>query len=193
MAEGGGVSSATGGVVNSDGAVSVANSGGYLDSGRSDPVSEGHDHDEEDHDEECPDLEPFFYDEAEAIADNERRMRRELEEARKLELHALADKINKAVRDRILDNDPKKGGVNTTTDFPLPTSALSTSTRSVSSIDFTLHHFFLLPASNIASHEFSLWKNAFLDCWIYLIKLSYYYMLSYVTFFLRYFNLKSQL
>ncbi|GJN01955.1 hypothetical protein PR202_ga19260 [Eleusine coracana subsp. coracana] len=35
---------------------------------------EGHDYEEE----ECADLEPFFYDEAEAVADHEMRMRREL-------------------------------------------------------------------------------------------------------------------
>ncbi|KAK3158314.1 hypothetical protein QOZ80_2AG0135520 [Eleusine coracana subsp. coracana] len=119
MAEGGSVSFANGGVsvsvadggvgvANGDGGACVANGGGCLGSGRSspDPVSKGHDHDEE----ECADLEPFFFDEAEAIADNERRMQREQEEARKLELRILAANVNKAVRDKIRDDDPKQGG-----------------------------------------------------------------------------------
>ncbi|CAN6242853.1 unnamed protein product [Urochloa humidicola] len=65
-----------------------------------------------DEDEEyCPGLEPFFFDEAEAVADHERRReQREQEAARKEERRVWAENINKAVTNRILDYDIKQGG-----------------------------------------------------------------------------------
>ncbi|GJN04400.1 hypothetical protein PR202_ga21947 [Eleusine coracana subsp. coracana] len=66
-------------------------------------VVEGHDNDEE----EFADLEPFFFDEAEAGADHERRTRRKQEEARKL--RDLAAKSQMAVKDGLRDYDPKQG------------------------------------------------------------------------------------
>ncbi|CAL5024309.1 unnamed protein product [Urochloa decumbens] len=64
-----------------------------------------------DEDEEyCPGLEPFFFDEAEAIADHERRLRRQQEEARKEERRVWAEKVNMAVRNSILDYDIKQDG-----------------------------------------------------------------------------------
>ncbi|XP_062229093.1 uncharacterized protein LOC133926932 [Phragmites australis] len=91
MQEGGGVSNGNGGL----------GSGGcsYM------PVVE-----EYDDEEECAGLEPFFFDEAEAVADHERRMRREQEAARKEELRVLAMKAINDVKARILDEDPKQGG-----------------------------------------------------------------------------------
>ncbi|KAG0520217.1 hypothetical protein BDA96_08G054500 [Sorghum bicolor] len=60
------------------------------------------------------DLEPFFFDEAEAVADHERRMRREEEEAQKA-AQRLQDAIarksaNKAALAKISDYDPKQDG-----------------------------------------------------------------------------------
>ncbi|CAL4971713.1 unnamed protein product [Urochloa decumbens] len=55
-------------------------------------------------------LEPFFYDEAEAVADHERRMQREREAACKEERRVWALNVNKATMDAILDYDPKQGG-----------------------------------------------------------------------------------
>ena len=51
-------------------------------------------------------MEPFFYDEAEAVADHERRVRIEQEEAR------LEDRRKQRMQayDRIRDYDPKQGG-----------------------------------------------------------------------------------
>ncbi|CAL5060613.1 unnamed protein product [Urochloa decumbens] len=64
-----------------------------------------------DEDEEyCPSLEPFFFDEAEAVADHERRLRREQEEAQKEEQRVRAANANKFVHAKILDYDPKQGG-----------------------------------------------------------------------------------
>ncbi|CAN6344980.1 unnamed protein product [Urochloa humidicola] len=56
------------------------------------------------------DLEPFFFDEAEAVADHERRVRREQEAVRKEERRVWAMNVNKAVKESILDNDPKQEG-----------------------------------------------------------------------------------
>jgi hypothetical protein len=56
--------------------------------------------------EECAGLEPFFYDEAEAVADHERRVRIEQEEARLEDLR----KQRMQAYDRIRDYDPKQGG-----------------------------------------------------------------------------------
>ncbi|CAL4910729.1 unnamed protein product [Urochloa decumbens] len=70
------------------------------------PMAEQHDDDEE----EMPDLEPFFFDEAEAVADHERRLRREQEAARKEERRVWAVNVNKAVMESILDYDPKQEG-----------------------------------------------------------------------------------
>ncbi|KAK3143895.1 hypothetical protein QOZ80_4AG0306350 [Eleusine coracana subsp. coracana] len=60
------------------------------------------------YEEECSDLEPFFFDEAEVVADHERRVRREQEEA---QLRVLAAKAHKDVEDAIWDYDPKQGGL----------------------------------------------------------------------------------
>ncbi|CAO2183791.1 unnamed protein product [Urochloa humidicola] len=64
------------------------------------PVVVGYD------DEECPGLEPFFYDETEAVADHERRMQREQVQARVEELR----KRGLAAYDQIQDYDRKQGG-----------------------------------------------------------------------------------
>ncbi|KAL6619824.1 hypothetical protein ACP70R_034963 [Stipagrostis hirtigluma subsp. patula] len=61
-------------------------------------------------DEECTGLEPFFYDEAEAVADHERRLRREQEEAREKARRQKRIEADRAVKDSILDHDPKQGG-----------------------------------------------------------------------------------
>ena len=55
---------------------------------------------------ECAGLEPFFYDEAEAVADHERRVRSEQEEARLEDLR----KQRRQAYDRSRDYDPKQGG-----------------------------------------------------------------------------------
>ncbi|TKW24725.1 hypothetical protein SEVIR_3G068500v4 [Setaria viridis] len=65
---------------------------------------------EHDDEEECADLEPFFYDEAEAVADHERRKQREQKAARKEERRVWAVKAHNAVMDSILDSDPKQHG-----------------------------------------------------------------------------------
>ncbi|KAL6619637.1 hypothetical protein ACP70R_034776 [Stipagrostis hirtigluma subsp. patula] len=69
------------------------------------PVVEGHGEEEE-----CSDLEPFFFDEASAVADHERRVRREQEAARKEELRALTLKAQIEGRASVRDYDPKQGG-----------------------------------------------------------------------------------
>jgi len=56
---------------------------------------------------ECAGLEPFFYDEAEAVADHERRVRSEQEEAR---LEDLRKQRMQQAYGRIRDCDPKQGG-----------------------------------------------------------------------------------
>ncbi|KAL6624412.1 hypothetical protein ACP70R_031733 [Stipagrostis hirtigluma subsp. patula] len=58
-----------------------------------------------DDEDECAVLEPFFYDEAEAVADHERRLRREREERQEKTIEA-----NRAVKDSILDYDLDQGG-----------------------------------------------------------------------------------
>ncbi|CAN6251585.1 unnamed protein product [Urochloa humidicola] len=63
----------------------------------------------DDDDEDCADLEPFFFDEAEAVADHERRMRREQEEARRKEQRDHDLKVHNAAMDRIREYDPKTG------------------------------------------------------------------------------------
>ncbi|CAL5021945.1 unnamed protein product [Urochloa decumbens] len=63
----------------------------------------------DDYDEEYADLEPFFFDEAEAVADHERRMRREQEEARRKEQEDHDLKVHNAAMDRIREYDPKLG------------------------------------------------------------------------------------
>ncbi|GJN36343.1 hypothetical protein PR202_gb25192 [Eleusine coracana subsp. coracana] len=90
----------------------MANGGDGFDSGRCSSVAavDGYEHDDDGEVEDCVDLEPFFFDEAEAIADHERQTRREQEEAHKKELRVSAAKANKAVRDAIRDYDPKQGG-----------------------------------------------------------------------------------
>ncbi|CAD6270436.1 unnamed protein product [Miscanthus lutarioriparius] len=56
------------------------------------------------------DLEPFFFDEAEAVVDHERRMRREQEAARRLQAAIARENANKAVLAKISDYDPKQDG-----------------------------------------------------------------------------------
>ncbi|PUZ63644.1 hypothetical protein GQ55_3G084600 [Panicum hallii var. hallii] len=77
--------------------------GGELGSSAS--TAENHDGEEE-----TTDLEPFFFDEAEAVADHERRLLREQEAARKEERRVWAVNADRAARDRILDYDPKQEG-----------------------------------------------------------------------------------
>lgn len=69
------------------------------------PMVDKYDNDDED----CADLEPFFFDEAEAVADHERRMRREQEEARRKEQREHDLKVHNAAMDRILEYEPKLG------------------------------------------------------------------------------------
>ena len=69
------------------------------------PVVDKYDNDDED----CADLEPFFFDEAEAVADHERRMRREQEEARRKEQREHDRKVHNAAMDRIREYEPKLG------------------------------------------------------------------------------------
>ncbi|RLM78408.1 hypothetical protein C2845_PM12G02210 [Panicum miliaceum] len=64
----------------------------------------------DEYEEHCPGLEPFFFDEAEAVADHERRMRREQEEAQKKEQRVQAANADKLAMAKILDYDPKQGG-----------------------------------------------------------------------------------
>ncbi|TVU43143.1 hypothetical protein EJB05_09585 [Eragrostis curvula] len=101
MAEGAGGGGLT---LGNGGGVSVAN-GNCLSNGGDFSVVE------DDEEGEYADLEPFFFDEAEAVADHERQMRREQEAARKQEQRVLAAKMNKAVIDAITDYDPKQGGM----------------------------------------------------------------------------------
>lgn len=54
-------------------------------------------------------MEPFFFEEAEAVADHERRMRREQEEARKEEQRLRAVKAHWSTLAKISDYDPKQG------------------------------------------------------------------------------------
>ena len=74
----------------------------------------GSGYDDEEEEEEWGDLEPFFFDEAEAVADHERRMRREQEEAQKaaqrLQAAIARENAKKAVLAKISDYDPKQGG-----------------------------------------------------------------------------------
>ncbi|CAO2038337.1 unnamed protein product [Urochloa humidicola] len=76
-----------------------------VDLGSSVPTTDKYDDDDED----CADLEPFFFDEAEAVADHERRMRREQEEARRKEQRDHDLKVHNAAMDRIREYDPKTG------------------------------------------------------------------------------------
>jgi len=76
---------------------SMASSSGSVSA----PVMEAYD------EEECAGLEPFFYDEAEAVADHERRVRSEQEEAR---LEDLRKQRMQQAYGRIRDCDPKQGG-----------------------------------------------------------------------------------
>ncbi|RLN30721.1 hypothetical protein C2845_PM05G10090 [Panicum miliaceum] len=77
--------------------------GGELGSSAS--TAENHDGEEE-----TTDLKPFFFDEAEAVADHERRLLREQEAARNEERRVRAVNAGRAAMDRILDHDPKKEG-----------------------------------------------------------------------------------
>ncbi|CAL4949392.1 unnamed protein product [Urochloa decumbens] len=83
-----------------DGVVFSEHGGSLGGSGFSLPLVEGYD------EEEWAGLEPFFYDEAEAVADHERRMRREQMQARLEELR----KRGLEAYDRIQDYDRKQGG-----------------------------------------------------------------------------------
>lgn len=58
----------------------------------------------------CPDLEPFFFDEAEAVADHKRRLQRQQEEAHKEEQRVQAVNADRLARANILDYDPKQDG-----------------------------------------------------------------------------------
>ena len=69
------------------------------------PVVDKYDNEDED----CADLEPFFFDEAEAVADHERRMQREQEEARRKEQREHDRKVHNAAMDRIREYEPKLG------------------------------------------------------------------------------------
>ncbi|WVZ59426.1 LOW QUALITY PROTEIN: hypothetical protein U9M48_009571, partial [Paspalum notatum var. saurae] len=58
---------------------------------------------------EWADLEPFFFDEAAALADHKRRVQREQEEAHKKQLLEARRAAERAALDRIYDYDPKLG------------------------------------------------------------------------------------
>ncbi|KAL6624408.1 hypothetical protein ACP70R_031729 [Stipagrostis hirtigluma subsp. patula] len=87
-------------------------------------------------DEECAGLEPFFYDEAEAVADHERRLRREQEEARKKAHGRRGSKPTGPSRIASSTTTPSRAA-STSPDTASPTSASSTSTRSDESLIMT--------------------------------------------------------